>query len=445
MERVLISDLKEKIGNQVRIQGRVSTIRNQGKIVFLMIKDRTGIVQCVAWEGNNKELVKTLKSVTPESIVSIIGLVKEAKQVTLGYEVEIEEVIIDSLSETPLPIVIEEEYKNNLTALEQRLDYRWIDLRSNKNSLMVEVSSFFFEKLREFCIQNNFIQIHTPKILGVASEGGANVFEVKYFDRKAYLAQSPQFHKQMAIASDIERVFSIGPAFRAEKSYTTRHLTEYTSFDIEMAYIDSFRDVCDFEEEMLTFTLEKIEEKFGDQIKELFGVEVKKPQNKFEYLTVKEAKEKLAKANIPSKDDGDFSPEEERALSKIVEEESGSEFLFVTEFPHDKRAFYHMKDPHNQEYALGFDLLWKGVEITTGAQREHRTEHLIKNAEERGIKTETLQEYFDYFRYGCPPHGGFAIGTERFLMKLLGYSTVLETSFLPNTPNRLGRRFDVKD
>ena len=445
MERVLISDLKEKIGNQVRIQGRVSTIRNQGKIVFLMIKDRTGIVQCVAWEGNNKELVKTLKSVTPESIVSIIGLVKEAKQVTLGYEVEIEEVIIDSLSETPLPIVIEEEYKNNLTALEQRLDYRWIDLRSNKNSLMVEVSSFFFEKLREFCIQNNFIQIHTPKILGVASEGGANVFEVKYFDRKAYLAQSPQFHKQMAIASDIERVFSIGPAFRAEKSYTTRHLTEYTSFDIEMAYIDSFRDVCDFEEEMLTFTLEKIEEKFGDQIKELFGVEVKKPQNKFEYLTVKEAKEKLAKANIPSKDDGDFSPEEERALSKIVEEESGSEFLFVTEFPHNKRAFYHMKDPHNQEYALGFDLLWKGVEITTGAQREHRTEHLIKNAEERGIKTETLQEYFDYFRYGCPPHGGFAIGTERFLMKLLGYSTVLETSFLPNTPNRLGRRFDVKD
>ncbi|MFA7654482.1 MAG: aspartate--tRNA(Asn) ligase [Candidatus Dojkabacteria bacterium] len=445
MERVLISDLKEKIGNQVRIQGRVSTIRNQGKIVFLMIKDRTGIVQCVAWEGNNKELVKTLKSVTPESIVSIIGLVKEAKQVTLGYEVEIEEVIIDSLSETPLPIVIEEEYKNNLTALEQRLDYRWIDLRSNKNSLMVEVSSFFFEKLREFCIQNNFIQIHTPKILGVASEGGANVFEVKYFDRKAYLAQSPQFHKQMAIASDIERVFSIGPAFRAEKSYTTRHLTEYTSFDIEMAYIDSFRDVCDFEEEMLTFTLEKIEEKFGDQIKELFGIEVKKPQNKFEYLTVKEAKEKLAKANIPSKDDGDFSPEEERALSKIVEEESGSEFLFVTEFPHDKRAFYHMKDPHNQEYALGFDLLWKGVEITTGAQREHRTEHLIKNAEERGIKTETLQEYFDYFRYGCPPHGGFAIGTERFLMKLLGYSTVLETSFLPNTPNRLRRRFDVKD
>ena len=212
MERVLISDLKEKIGNQVRIQGRVSTIRNQGKIVFLMIKDRTGIVQCVAWEGNNKELVKTLKSVTPESIVSIIGLVKEAKQVTLGYEVEIEEVIIDSLSETPLPIVIEEEYKNNLTALEQRLDYRWVDLRSNKNSLMVEVSSFFFEKLREFCIQNNFIQIHTPKILGVASEGGANVFEVKYFDRKAYLAQSPQFHKQMAIASDIERVFSIGPA-----------------------------------------------------------------------------------------------------------------------------------------------------------------------------------------------------------------------------------------
>lgn len=445
MERTLISDLQKEIGKQVRIRGRVNTIRDQGKIIFLMIKDRSGIVQTVAWEGNSKELVKELKSITPESIVDLIGTVKEANQAAQGYEVEIEKIKIDSLAKTPLPIVIEEEHRDNLTALEQRLDYRWIDLRSKKNTLMTKVYSFSLAKLREFCIENDFVEIHTPKIIDVASEGGASVFEVKYFDKKAYLAQSPQFHKQMAMASDMEKVFSIGSVFRAEKSYTTRHLTEYVSFDIEMSYIDSFKDVCKFEEEILTFVLDNIEKEFGAQIKEVFGTEVKKPKNGFEYITVKEAKEKLAKENIPSKDDADFSPEEERALSKIIEEETGSEFLFITDYPHSSRVFYHMKDPNNPEYALGYDLLWKGVEITTGSQREHRVDKLIENAKEKGLKTEDLEEYFSYFRYGCPPHGGFAIGTERFLMKLLNLSTVLETSFSPNTPNRLGRRLDIKN
>ena len=439
MKRILVADLKENIGKKVRVRGRVDTIRDQGKIIFLIIRDRSGSVQAVSWVGNGEELFNTVKSLTHESIVDITGNVNEAKQVAVGYELEIKDIKIDSLAQTPLPIVIEEEHSDNLTALDKRLDYRWVDLRSKKNHLMIEVSTVVMNAMREFCIESGCEEIFPPKMISAASEGGANVFEIKYFDRKAYLAQSPQFHKQMAMAADIERVFSIGPAFRAEKSFTTRHLTEYTSFDVELSYIDSYKDVCHFEQEMIKAGLKAVKEKFGDEIKEVFGVDVVVPDGDFPYWTVKEAKEKLKKKNIPSKDDGDFSPEEERAIGEIALEETGSEFVFIIDYPHRQRAFYHMKNPENPTLALGFDLFWKGIEITSGSQREHRYEEIRKNAEERGIHLAELEEYFDYFRYGCPPHGGFAIGTERFLMKLLDLNSVLESAYLPNTPNRLGK------
>jgi aspartyl-tRNA synthetase len=444
MERTYISSLKELIGQKVRIRGRVDTLRDQGKIVFLILRDITGKVQTVSWSGGNIEVFNTVKGLTAESVVDITGLVKEAKQVSSGYEVEIEEITIDSVSKTPLPIVIEQNYSNNISNLDKRLDYRWVDLRSQRNNLMMRVATVMGNKFREYCIKNNFVEIQGPRIISAASEGGANVFEVKYFDRKAYLAQSPQFHKQMGIASDLDRVFNMGPVFRAEKSFTTRHLTEYTSFDVEIGYIDSFRDVCKFEQEMIKYALSGIKEKYGEEIKRVFGIEINVPQGDFPYISVKEIKEKLSQAGIQSKDDGDFSPEEERALSEIMEKETGCEFVFVYDYPHKKRAFYHMKDPKNPQVALGFDLFWKGIEITTGAQREHRLEDLKQNAKERGIDLDTLSDYFEYFEYGCPPHGGFALGTERFLMKLLDYGSILETTYLPNTPNRLGKLINVK-
>ncbi len=444
MERTYISSLKELIGKKVRIRGRVDTLRDQGKIVFLILRDITGKVQTVSWSGGDIEVFNTVKSLTAESVVDITGLVKEAKQVATGYEVEIEEIKIDSVSKTLLPIVIEQEYSKNISNLDKRLDYRWVDLRSQRNNLMMRVATVMGDRFREYCVKNNFIEIQGPRIISAASEGGANVFEVKYFDRKAYLAQSPQFHKQMGIAADLDRVFNMGPVFRAEKSFTTRHLTEYTSFDVEIGYIDSFKDVCKFEQEMIKYALAEIKEKYGEEIKKIFGLEIKVPQGDFPYITVKEVKEKLAKAGIPSKDDGDFSPEEERALSEIMQKETGSEFVFVHDYPHKKRAFYHMKDSQNPQLALGYDLFWKGIEITTGAQREHRLENLKESAKERGIELETLSEYFEYFEYGCPPHGGFAMGTERFLMKLLDFGSILETTYLPNTPNRLGKLINVK-
>ncbi len=438
MERIHIKDLKRYIGKEVRVRGRVDTIRDQGKIVFLVLRDRTGKVQTVAWHAD-EDVFKNAKSLTHESVVDIIGDVKEAKQVATGYEIAIKSLKIDSLSSTPLPIVIEEPYTNNVSALDRRLDYRWIDLRSERNSLMMDVATTMGHALRTYCIENDFKEIQAPRIISAASESGASVFEVKYFDKKAYLAQSPQFHKQMGIASDLERVFNMGPVFRAEKSFTTRHLTEYTSFDVEIGYIDSYRDVCHFEQEMLKLMLKEVKTKHGEEIQRVFGTEIKIPEGDFPYLSVEEAKKKLAKAGVPSKDTGDFSPEEEKAIGQIMEEETGSEFIFMVDYPHARRAFYHMKNEKNPSLALGFDLFWKGLEITTGAQREHRLEYLKENAKERGLSEESLSEYFDYFKYGCPPHGGFAIGTERLLMKMLGFGSILETTYLPNTPNRLGK------
>jgi aspartyl-tRNA synthetase len=438
MERIHIKDLKEYIGKEVRIRGRVDTIRDQGKIIFVVVRDRSGKIQTVAWH-ENEEVFKTAKSLTHESIVDIQGEVKEAPQVATGYEISINSLIIDSLATAPLPIAIEQPYTENISALDRRLDYRWIDLRSEKNSLMMDVSTLVGHTLREYCIKDGFKEIQAPRIISAASESGANVFEVKYFDKKAYLAQSPQFHKQMGIAADLEKVFNMGPVFRAEKSFTTRHLTEYTSFDVEIGYIDSYKDVCKFEEGMIKHMLEEVKEKYGERIEEVFKTKINIPEGEFPYISVKEAKEKLAKAGIPSKDVGDFSPEEEKAIGKIMEEETGCEFLFIVDYPHANRAFYHMKDESNPTIALGYDLFWKGLEITTGAQREHRLENLKQNALERGIKEESMSEYFDYFKYGCPPHGGFAIGTERLLMKLLGFTSILETTYLPNTPNRLGK------
>jgi aspartyl-tRNA synthetase len=437
MERTYISNLKEKIGEQVRIRGRVDTIRDQGKIIFIIVREKTGQIQTVAWY-QDEEVFEKAKTLTQESIVDITGEVKEAKQVELGYEIAIQELTIDSLAKTPLPIALEEEHVDNVSALEKRLDYRWIDLRTEKNQLMMKVSTLMGHEMREYCFENGLKEIQGPRIISAASEGGANVFEVKYFETKAYLAQSPQFHKQMGIAADLEGVFNMGPVFRAEKSFTTRHLTEYTSFDVELGYIDSYKDVMKFETGMIKKVLNKIKEEYGDEIKEKFDVEVNIPEE-IPTIIVKQAKEKLEKAGVPSKSSGDFSPEEEKAMGDIIEKETGSEFFFMIDYPHANRAFYHMQNPDDPSLALGYDLFYKGLEITSGAQREHRVEQLKENVKQRGIKESELEEYFEYFEYGCPPHGGFAIGTERFLMKLLELDSVLEATYLPNTPNRIGK------
>jgi len=298
------------------------------------------------------------------------------------------------------------------------------------------VQTYMVNAMRRFLLERDFMEIHTPKLIGAASESGSEVFEVKYFDRKAYLAQSPQFYKQMAMAAGFERIFEVGPVFRAEKSYTNKHTTEFTGFDLEFSYITSFRDVMKIEEDLLTDALAKVKEKYGDRIQELFGTEVVVPTTPFPVVKLRDLYDGLEKEfgyTVPESEKNDLTTDAERLSYEWVKKHYGHEFLFVTDYGPEKRAFYHMRDENGMP--MGYDLIWRGTEITTGAQREHRYEILKKQAEEKGLG-EDVKFYLDFFRYGCPPHGGFGLGIDRLTMLLLGVH-IKEAMFIFRGPNRL--------
>lgn len=290
--------------------------------------------------------------------------------------------------------------------------------------------------MRQYLLGKNFLEIHTPKLIGTASESGADVFEVEYFDRKAYLAQSPQFYKQMAMASGFERIFEVGPVFRAEKSFTNRHTTEFTGFDLEFSYIDSYQDVMDLEAELLAHMLKDVSKKYGEEIKESFGTEVIVPTLPFPIVDLKTLYDELEKNygyTVEDSEKVDLTTEAEQLSYRWVKEKYGHEFLFVTGFGAEKRAFYHMRDEHGTP--LGYDLIWRGVEITTGAQREHRYDVLKKQAEEKGL-AEDVKFYTEFFKFGCPPHGGFGLGVDRLTMLLLNLG-IKDVMFIFRGPNRL--------
>lgn len=427
MKRILINELKEK--ESARISGFASKIRDTKYMVFVILKDRSGFIQVSIDKEKNAEICQKLEGVIAGSVLEFIGEMLYSEYVKQGGKEFIPtDVKILSMAEaSPL-----EDNAN----IDTRLDYRWLDLRSDKNQLMLNVQSAFVEGMREHCYKEHFTEIHTPKLIKTASESGSSVFEVKYFDGKAYLAQSPQFYKQMAIASGLEKVFEVAPAFRAENSNTNRHTTEFTSFDIEFAYIDSYEDVMDFEEDLLIAGLSKVKEKYGDKIKELFNQEVVIPKKPFPRIKLGDLYKELEKRygyKIPEFDVGDMNAEAENLTAKYAMEEYGHEFIFVTGFSKTKRAFYHMRKDDVPE---GFDLIWRGTEITTGAQREHRYDVLKKQCEEKGLGKD-VEFYLNFFKYGCPPHGGFAIGVDRLTMLLLGIPSLKEEMFIFRGPNRL--------
>ena len=322
--------------------------------------------------------------------------------------------------------------------IDVRMDYRWIDLRRDKNHLMLKVQTTLTNAMREFLVKKNFVEIHTPKLIGAASESGSDVFEVKYFDTNAYLAQSPQFYKQMAMASGLERIFETGPVFRAEKSYTNKHATEFTGFDLEFSYIDSFEDVMKMEEELLAYALEKVAAAHGEDIVALYGEEYRVivPTLPFPRMKLADVyKELEARYGYTVADEakGDLTTDAERMTKQLAKDMFGHEFLFVTDYNAAERAFYHMRDENGTP--CGYDLIWRGVEITTGAQREHRYDVLKAQAEEKGL-AEDVKFYLEFFKYGCPPHGGFGIGIDRLTMLFLGLS-IKEAEFLFRGPNRL--------
>ena len=427
MERTLIKELKED--EKTVIKGHINKVRDTKYMYFIILEDRSGSIQVSIEKENNEEMVKKLDGVLSGSIMEATGVMKLSEYVKQGGKefipTDIE--ILSKAEASPL------EADANL---DTRLDYRWIDLRTEKNQLMLKIQSTMVEGMREYLINNDFTEIHTPKLIGTASESGSEVFEVEYFDRKAYLAQSPQFYKQMAISTGLERVFELAPCFRAENSNTYRHATEYTSFDVEFAYIDSYEDVMDLEEDLIIAGLTKVKEKYENEINDYFDTEVIIPTKPFPRIKLEDLYKELHDRynyEIPTEDIGDMNAETEKLTSRFAIEKYGHEFIFITDYSKTKRPFYHMR---KDGIPQGYDLIWRGTEITSGSQREHRYDVIKAQAEEKGLGKD-VEFYLDFFKYGCPPHGGFAIGVDRLTMLLLNLPSLKETMFIFRGPSRI--------
>jgi aspartyl-tRNA synthetase len=433
MGRTLIADLSEHIDERVEVRGWVQAIRDQKRIQFVILRDRSGLAQAALPKSDPpSELNEVISAVTSESAVTVVGTVVADERVKLGgLELRIEALRVESLAEPELPVTAE-------SALDKRIDWRYLDLRRPDRRLIFEVQTSAEAAMREYWRRDGFIEIHTPKFMGSASESGAELFRVDYFDGDAFLAQSPQFYKQMAMAAGFERICEIGPVFRANPSFTSRHDTEFTSVDVEIAWIDSHEDVMAFEEAWVTHVMAYVAERHGEEIEATFGTKVVVPTLPFPRITLADAKLELQQAGHDVPPAGhDLDPASERALSALIAERHGHEFAFVTDYPTTVRPFYHMRHEDDPTLTKSFDLLWRGIEITTGAQREHRHDRLLAQAADKGVDVGPIDYYLNFFRYGAPPHGGFGFGLTRLLMRLLGQENVREVTFLYRGPHRL--------
>ncbi|MEV8267192.1 aspartate--tRNA(Asn) ligase [Microbacterium sp. NPDC076911] len=443
-ERVLVKHLQDLADGPVSVSGWVETVRDQKKVQFVILRDESGAVQLVnpatREVGEDAtpeataalELTETISALATGTFLTVTGQLKKDERVKLGgLEVKLSglEIAAAALPETPIAAD---------SAQDKRMDWRFLDLRQARNNLIFRVQTTLEHAMRTYWIERDYIEIHSPKLMASASESNAELFALEYFgEQTAYLAQSPQFFKQMAQSAGFGKIFEIGDVFRADPSFTSRHATEYTSIDAEISWIDSHEDVATMQEELLAFAFKTVADKHGAEIKELFDIDVVVPTVPFPRIPLAEAVE-IVKArgyDIP-RTDGDLDPEGERQISAHVQETYGHEFVFITDYHPEIRAFYHMR---NDETGLtkSYDLLFKGVEITTGAQREHRVEVLEAQAREKGLDPEHLDFYLDFFRYGVPPHGGFGMGLARVLMLMFGESSIREVTYLFRGPTRL--------
>ncbi len=421
-----ISKLKE---GKVRFQGMIDVVRDKKNIQFIILRDFSGKIQVTVDKVAHPEVGEVFSHLLTGSTVLVEGELVKSEYVKMGGQ----EVLADKVEVTSTAEVYPIGPESNL---DQRIDYRWLDLRQEKNLLLFKVQTAFTNAMREFLLDKEFIEIHSPKLIGTASESGSEVFQVKYFDTFAYLAQSPQFYKQMAMAGGFGRIFECGPVFRAEKSHSRKHATEFTGFDLEFSGIESFKDVMKMEEELLTYALKVVKEKYGEEIKQVFGVEVIVPSLPYPRIKLADLYKELEKRygyTCPEEEKDDLTTEAEKLCGQFAKEVFGHEFLFVTDYGARKRAFYHLR---KDGVPQGYDLIWKGVEITTGAQREHRYDILRKQAEEKGLDKD-VEFYLQFFKYGCPPHGGFGLGLDRITMNLLELPNIKESMFLFRGPDRM--------
>jgi aspartyl-tRNA synthetase len=437
MERTLVADLRKVIGQKVKVQGYLQTLRDQKKMQFLILRDTSGLVQVAHYRPNNEELANLISSLTVETTLTVTGTVIDNPVVKLGgLEIQLETLEVLGKAESPIPF---DPFGETLPMVDFRMDWRCLDLRRSENLLIFKVATTAEMAMREYWIKNGFMEIHSPKIMGAPSESGAELFEMVYFDRKAYLAQSPQFYKQMAMSAGFDRVFEIGPVFRADPSFTSRHMTEFTGVDMEMSWVDSHEDVMAFQERWLQYTLQKVKDVHGEEIKSRLNYDLQVPSVPFPRIPMREAVEILKKRGyqLPKEKKGDIDPAGERELANYAKETFNHDYIFLTDWPIAVRPFYHMRYPDDQTLTRSFDLIANGLEITTGAQREHRYDVLAKQAQEKGLHLEPIQYYLDFFKYGCPPHGGFGLGLARLLMIMLGLNNIRDAVFIFRGPTRL--------
>ena len=425
--RVERSELPAHVGQSVQMHGAVHALRPLGGITFLTLRKRDGIVQCVAQEGFD------LRGAVEEAAVVVTGRVHEEARAPGGYELVLEGIEILSRPAEPLPVPVSK-WKMNLN-LDTHMNLRPITLRNLRERSIFRIQEGLCRGFRDYLFTQGFTEVHTPKIQSKGAEGGSNIFRLEYFQKRAYLAQSPQFYKQTMVGV-YERVFEVGPVFRAEKHSTARHLNEYTSLDLEMGYISSFRDVMEMETAMLRYTFDLLRREYAEDLARL-GASAPDfesiPQVRFD-----EAKRLASeKYGHPIRNPYDLEPEEEHNIGRYFQEEYGSDFVFVTHYPSKKRPFYAMDDPEDPRYTLSFDLLYKGMEITTGGQRIHDYNMLLEKMAKKDMDPADIASYMMIFKYGMPPHGGLGIGLERLTMRLLGLDNVRYCSLFPRDMTRL--------
>ena len=441
--RSIIKHLSAQPEGEVTVSGWVETVRDQKKVQFVILRDESGAAQLVnpatreldpELGGSDAEalaLTEAISALSHGSFVTVTGQLKHDERVKLGgLEVKISHLhVVSEALETPIAAD---------SSLDKRMDWRFLDLRNAKQNLIFRVQTTFEHAIRSWWVERDYIEIHTPKLMASASESRAELFKLEYFETVAYLAQSPQFFKQMAQPAGFGKVFEIAPAFRADPSFTSRHATEFTSVDAEISWVDSHEDVMAMHEDVLAAGFAAVKAKHGEEIAELFDVEVTVPATPFPRIPLAEARAILAERGyVIPRADGDLDPEGERQLSAYVKETYGHEFVFVTDYDSSIRPFYHMRHPENPSITKSYDLLFNGAEISTGAQREHRIDLLETQAKEKGLEPEELSFYLDFFRYGVPSHGGFGMGLARVLMLMLHESSIREVTYLFRGPTRL--------
>lgn len=437
MSKILFKDLPSYFEQEIELQGFVDKIRDLQYVQFVILRDSSAKVQLTVEKNDeNKAINEVISQLTKESTVLTKGVIHKQDKVKLrGMEFIPSHLEITSKSEEELPIDIQD--FNNKSKQDLRLDNRFLDLRLEKNYLIFKGQTLAEMAMREYWIKNDFIEIHSPKILGTASETGAEVFSLEYFGKKVFLAQSPQFYKQMAMSAGFNNVFEIGPVFRAENSHTAYHATEFTSVDAEISWIKSHHEVMDIEEEKLVYVMQSLKEKMNDEFKEIFKREIEVPTVAFPRIPFLEAKQ-IIQDNYKYFGDKsyDFDRKEEELICLYAKKNMNSDFVFIIDYPFEARPFYHMLDT-DSGLTKSFDLLYKGIEITTGAQREHRIETLKSQALDKEMSLDAIDFYLNFFKYGMPPHGGYGFGLTRFLMRLFEVDSIRDVTFIYRGPNRI--------